>query len=235
MSRRFAGQVVLVTGVGKAGQIGDRIARALGAEGARLVVCDVNAVGVAQRAAEYAKDGLDARPAAGDLSLPDAARFAVETAVKAWGRLDLVVNVAGGLTTYGPVALTTVADLQRELAINVVTAFVVSQAAAPELAKTRGSIVNFASIAVFEPSPQMVAYTAAKGAVAGLTGALAVELAPFGVRVNAVAPGMVRTPENVAQVGEEAAYVEVEELIGAIVSLALGGETGALIPVHPRR
>ena len=99
----FGGKVVLVTGVGRAGQIGNAVALAFGTAGAKIVACDVNAVGVAERVREFAAAGVDARPCAGDLIAPDIAALAVETALRHFGRLDAVVNVAGGLTTYGPI------------------------------------------------------------------------------------------------------------------------------------
>jgi NAD(P)-dependent dehydrogenase (short-subunit alcohol dehydrogenase family) len=148
--RTFDGKVVLVTGVARVGQIGHAVALAFGRAGAKLVLCDRNAVEAAARAREFAAEGIDARPTAGDLTEPDIARLAVETAIRHFGRLDVVVNVAGGLTTFGPIAGTGVADFDREIAINLKTVLV-SQAAVPALAETRGVIVNFASVAFFRP------------------------------------------------------------------------------------
>ena len=146
-SGQFRDKVVLVTGVGRAGQIGNAVALAFGQAGARIVACDRNAVGVSERVREFAAQGIDARPAAGDLTEPDVAALAVEVALRHFGRLDVVVNVAGGLTTYGPIERATVADFDREISINVKTTFLMSQAAIEPLAGTHGSIVNFASIA----------------------------------------------------------------------------------------
>src|SRR3990170_7739082 len=112
----FRGKVVLVTGVGRAGQIGNAVALAFGKAGAKIVACDLNAVGVAERVREFAAQGVDARPCAGDLTEPDIAALAVEIALKHFGRLDVVVNVAGGLTTFGPIEKLTVADFDREVA-----------------------------------------------------------------------------------------------------------------------
>jgi NAD(P)-dependent dehydrogenase (short-subunit alcohol dehydrogenase family) len=214
-SGAFAGKVVLVTGVGRAGQIGNAVALAFGRAGARIVACDRNAVGVAERVREFAGQGIDARPAAGDLTQPDVAALAVEIALRHFGQLDVVVNVAGGLTTYGPVEKATIADFDREIAINVKTTFLMSQAAIEPLARTRGAIVNFASIAYFEPSAQLVVYSAAKAAVAGLTQSLAAELRDRRIRVNAIAPSMVRTAENVASAGPES-----DGITGQIVPIA---------------
>ncbi|HEX5632053.1 MAG TPA: SDR family NAD(P)-dependent oxidoreductase, partial [Gemmatimonadales bacterium] len=115
----FRDKVVIVTGVGRVGQIGHAAASAFGAAGARLVLCDLNAVAVAERAREFEAAGIAARPAAGDLTEPDVAQFAVQTALEQFGRLDTVVNIAGGLTTYGPIERTTLKDFDRELAINL--------------------------------------------------------------------------------------------------------------------
>jgi NAD(P)-dependent dehydrogenase (short-subunit alcohol dehydrogenase family) len=230
----FDGKVVLVTGVGRAGQIGNAVALAFGRAGAKIVACDLNAVGVAKRVREFGALGVDARPCAGDLSHPDIAVLAVEIALNQFGRLDVVVNVAGGLTTYGPIEGLTVAAMDRELAINLKTTVVVSQAAIPALARTQGCIVNFASIAYFHPQSPMALYSAAKAAVAGFTRSLALELKDRHIRVNAVAPGMVRTGDNVAASGEAAQYVELADITDGVMSLASSGPaalTGEILAI----
>lgn len=229
----FSGKVVLVTGVGRAGQIGNAVALAFGEAGARIVACDRDAVGVAARVKEFSARGIDARPAAGDLTEPDVASLAVEVAVRHFGQLDVVVNLAGGLTSFGPIEETTEAAFDREIAINLKTAFLMSQAAIPALEKTRGSIVNFASISVEQPSANLAAYTAAKAGVAGLTRALATELAPRGIRVNAVAPSMVRTAENIAASGADAHYVEMEHITDGVLFLASDAASGITGRVQP--
>jgi NAD(P)-dependent dehydrogenase (short-subunit alcohol dehydrogenase family) len=234
----FRDKVVLVTGVGRAGQIGHAVASAFGRAGARIVASDRNAVAVSERVREFAEAGIDARPAAGDLTEPDIARLAVEVARKHYGRLDVVVNVAGGLTTFGPIEKTTVVDFDREIAINLKTTFVVSQAVVEELAATRGAIVNFASIAYIQPAGQMAVYTAAKAAIAGFTRSLAVELVDRGVRVNAIAPGMVRTPDNVRDAGDSAHYVEIHQITDGVLFLAseaASGITGHIMPITSGR
>ncbi len=230
----FDGKVVLVTGVGRTGQIGNAVALAFGRAGAKIVACDLDAVGVAKRVREFGALGVDARPCAGDLSHPDIAVLAVEIALNQFGRLDVVVNVAGGLTTYGPIEGLTVAAMDRELAINLKTTVVVSQAAIPALARTQGCIINFASIAYFHPQSPMALYSAAKAAVAGFTRSLALELKDRQIRVNAVAPAMVRTGDNVAASGETAAYVELADITEGVMSLATSGPaavTGEILAI----
>jgi NAD(P)-dependent dehydrogenase (short-subunit alcohol dehydrogenase family) len=230
----FGGQVVMVTGVGRVGQIGHAAARAFGGAGAKLVLCDMNAVAVAERAREFEAEGIAARPAAGDLTQPDVAQFAVATALEEFGRLDAVVNIAGGLTTWGPIAGTSLKDFDREIAINLKTTFVVSQASIDALAQSGGCLLNVASIAYVQPQANMAVYTAAKAAVAGFTRSLALELFDRGVRVNAIAPGMVRTTDNVATAGDEAHYVEMHHITDGLLFLASPAAhaiTGHILPI----
>lgn len=230
----FRGRTALVTGVARKGQIGHAVARALAEAGAGVVLADLNAVEVAARAAEFQADGLRALPAAGDLTRPDTAAFAVRRAVEESGGLDVVVNVAGGLTTWGPIAGLSPEGLERELAINLKTAVLVSQAALPALAARGGAIVNFASVAYYRPQDRLAAYAAAKAGVAGFTQSLAREVRDAGVRVNAVAPAMVRTADNVASAGPDARFVELEDIVHAVLFLASDGAraiTGHVLPV----
>ena len=229
----FRGTVALVTGVGAAGQIGHAVAHGFGRAGAKLVLADRNAAGVVERMKEFAAQGIEARASAGDLTGPQDAATAVRMAVREFGRLDVVVNVAGGLINYGPMADVTPERLDLELAVNVKTTFFVCQAALPAFAARGGAIVNFASIAVLKPLSQMAAYSAAKAAVAGFTRALAAEVAGRNIRVNAVAPATVRTAANVAQ-DPQGHFVELEELVGAVLFLASDEAkaiTGQVLPV----
>src|SRR5205814_1685505 len=131
------------------------------------------------------------------------------------------------------------ARLSLELAINIKTAFYVSQAAIPALRdRGGGAIVNFTSAAVLKPQSQLAAYTAAKAAVAGLTRALAKELRDDGIRVNAVAPGTMKTADNLAQMsGAKVRWVELDELAAAVLYLASDdarGVSGEILAVTGR-
>jgi len=232
----FGGKVALITGVGRVGQIGQAVALGFGAAGAQLVIAGHDPTVIADRARELTAARVAVRAVAGDLTTPDAARRAVAEAKQAFGGLDVVVNVAGGLLNYGPALELRPEQLERELAVNLKTAFLVSQEAIPLLLERGGgAIVNFASIAVLKPQRLMASYIAAKAAVAGLTRALAREFADRGVRVNAVAPGMMKTADNLAQMKDaKVRWVELDQLVNAVLFLAsdaAGAITGEILPV----
>lgn len=229
--------MALVTGVGRVGQIGHAVARALGRAGAKLVIVDVNAAALAERATELGAEGVAIRAAPGDLTKPEGSAAAVRAAVEGFGGLDVVVNVAGGFFNSGPITDVTPDKLELDLGVNFKTAFFTCQAAIPALvARGGGAIVNFASIAVIRSLTNMSAYTAAKSAVAGLTRALAREYRDANVRVNAVAPATVRTAENVAQMKPDpkTPLVEIHEVVDVVlflVSDAARAVTGQIVPV----
>lgn len=230
------GKVVLVTGVGRVGQIGHAVARGLGRAGAKLLLADVNAVGLADRVKEFAAEGITAKSSAGDLTQPEAARAAAAAAQAHFGGLDILVNVAGGFFSYGPFTEVKPEVLDRELAVNFKTAFYMCQAAVPLLlTRGGGSIVNFASIAVIRSLMHMSAYSAAKSAVAGLTRELAREYRDADIRVNAVAPATVRTADNVAQMGDaKTPFVELDDVVNTVVFLAsdeASAITGQIVPI----
>jgi len=230
------GKVALVTGVGRVGQIGHAVARGLGRAGAKLLLADVNAVGLADRIKEFAAEGITAKAFAGDLTQPEAGRAAAAAAQAQYGGLDILVNVAGGFFSYGPFTEVKGEILDRELAVNFKTAFYMCQATMPLLiARGGGSIVNFASIAVVRPLMHMSAYSAAKSAVAGLTRELAREYRDADIRVNAVAPATVRTADNVAQMGDsKTPFVELDDVVNTVAFLASNDAsaiTGQIVPI----
>lgn len=230
------GKVALVTGVGRVGQIGHAVARGLGRAGAKLLLADVNAVGLADRVKEFARESIAAKASAGDLTRPDAGKAAVAAAQAQFGGLDIVVNVAGGFFSFGPFTEVTPEILDRELAVNFKTAFFTCQAAMPALLIRGGSIVNFASIAAVRSLMHMAAYSAAKSAVAGLTRALAREYRDAGIRVNAVAPATVRTADNVAQMQADpkTPFIELDEVVNTVLFLAsdeASAITGQIVPI----
>jgi NAD(P)-dependent dehydrogenase (short-subunit alcohol dehydrogenase family) len=233
----FRDKVVIVTGVNRVGQLGYASALAFGEAGAKLVVCDIDTGGVAARAKEFQAAGIPAQAAAGDLTEADVAEWCVERALHTYGRIDVLVNAAGGLVGVQAMLDAESGVLDREFAINVKTTYLVSRAAASVMVRQKkGAIVNFASVAALLARPSMAAYSASKAAVAALTRSLALELREHGIRVNAVAPGLARTAENVRTVGEDAGarWVEIAEIVNAVQFLAsdlASGITGTVLPV----
>ncbi len=190
---RLANRHALITGA--ASGIGLATARLFLAEGARVALIDRNAAALAAVAAELGVAGIPA-----DVADAEATATAVDAAAAALGGLDAVVNAAGISRVAAP--LDTTPALWREvMAVNLDGPFHVCRAAIPHLRRAGGgsapggrSIVNLASAAGLVPRPHYSAYGASKGGLLMLTRCLALDLAPDGIRVNAVCPGAIRTP-----------------------------------------
>lgn len=181
----MAERVVLVSGAG--GGIGGATARRFAAGGWRVAATDLSAETLAPLGA------AGAFTIAGDLRSVAECRRLVAEAVSAMGRLDALVNAAG-LWTEGPADETREEDFDRVLGVNLKGLYFLSSAAIPHLEQTGGAIVNLSSDAGLQGNTGAAVYCASKGAVSNLTRALALELAPRGVRVNAVCPADVDTP-----------------------------------------
>jgi NAD(P)-dependent dehydrogenase (short-subunit alcohol dehydrogenase family) len=151
-----------------------------------------------------------------DLADPEAAGEVVAGALDSFGRLDVLVNNAA-LDLAAPLLETSVEDVRRIFAVNALAPLWMIQAAGPALVEHKGAIVNVTSRLAQIGVPEMAVYGASKGALRALTHGAAVELAPLGVRVNAVAPGMTETPLFTEWVAErpdpERARAEVEDRI----------------------
>jgi len=226
-------RVAIVTGVGSRGQLGFTVARLLAGGGWRVLITG-RSEAVHGLAAELGSDGRDVAAARADLLDERQAQSVVAAALERYGRIDALVNVAGGLTLVRPVEDTHLEELQRELDRNLATVLVMSRAALPALRESRGAIVNFASPAAFQPAAQLAAYSAAKAGVVALTAALALEELPAGVRVNAIAPGMLDTEQNRAEGAADARYVgrrAVGDVVLFLLSPAARGISGETIRV----
>jgi len=184
------GKVALVTG--GAIRVGLAIARDLAEAGATIAVHYHRSAAPAQRL--VAELGSRARAFQADLRDPTAASGLVAATRAAFGRLDVLVSSAAA---FGRQALAdvTVEDWRTMMALNLDAPFFLAQAAAPELARRRGVIVNILDVAAFHAWKGYAAYGASKAALAMLTRSLALELAPA-VRVAGVAPGTVKFPED---------------------------------------
>ena len=180
----------MITGAG--GGVGGAVASLLASEGARVALLDV-ALEAAEVAAEaLRKDGSDALALECDVSDPLAVQSAVERAVGAFGPPRVLCNIAG-MQQFGHTEDFPFEVWSQILGINLTGTFLMCRALLPQLVEMRGAIVNVASLAGLVGLPYDAAYCASKGGVVMLTRSLAKEFSDRGVRVNAVAPGGVKT------------------------------------------
>jgi len=187
------GRVFLVTGSGRG--LGAALARAAGAEKARVVVnCRGDVKAAEAVAAEVQKAGGEAVAVRADVSAFAEARALVEQAVSKWGRIDVLVNTVGGFN-WNPLVEVAPVEWRRIVATNLDSVFNMCHLVVPHMRERRfGRIVNFAAVgaAATQGEPQMAAYSAAKAGVVALSRALALEEARCGITVNVVAPGLLR-------------------------------------------
>ena len=183
-------RVAVVTGASRG--IGAAIARAFAAHGATLLLC-ARSEGVEEVARELSSAERTVRAKRGDISDPAFARELVTAARKEHGRLDVLVNNAG-ILRQGLIGMTSAEQMRELLEVNVLALMTLSQYAARVMDGRRSpSIINLASIAGTQGMEGVTAYSASKAAVVGYTLSTAKELAPKGIRVNAIAPGFIDT------------------------------------------
>ena len=193
MPGRFDGKVIAITGA--AGGIGRATAVRLATEGARLVLIDLSAAGLRESQTAVEATGAQAVSVEADVTrLADVERYAA-AATERFGGIDGFFNNAGILGPVRPLAEYPEDAFDRVLAVNVKAVWLGLKVVGPVImARGGGAIVNTASIAAFRGTPGLVAYTASKHAVVGLTRTAAVEFVRRGVRVNAVCPAPIETP-----------------------------------------
>jgi NAD(P)-dependent dehydrogenase (short-subunit alcohol dehydrogenase family) len=206
---RLAGKVCIVTGAGSG--IGRSTAELFLAEGATVVAADIeDAEGVTHRVDVADEEQTTALAAA---------------VVDEFGRIDVLFNNAG-IAGVGDVEETSLELWERVMRVNVRGVFLMSRAVVPTMiAQASGSIVNMSSAIAHTGLARRVSYAASKGAVLALTKSMQVDLAPHGVRVNALLPGTIMTPFVERYLRES--YADPEEGRRSIRSRQLGGELGS--------
>ncbi|HEX8116629.1 MAG TPA: glucose 1-dehydrogenase, partial [Pyrinomonadaceae bacterium] len=190
MAGELEGRVALVTGATSG--IGRATALRFAREGARLALVGRDAGTLGAVAAEVRAQGGEAVEVQADVTSEAHARRAVETAAEALGGLDVLVNAAG-IIGNGTVETTPLSDWDEMMNVNLRSVFHLMQLAAPHLEQRPGNVVNVSSVTGLRAFPGVLAYCVSKAGVDQLTRCAALELAPKGVRVNAVNPGVVVT------------------------------------------
>jgi 3-oxoacyl-[acyl-carrier protein] reductase len=185
-------RVAIITGGG--GGIGGAIVQRFAREGAKLAVADIDTEAAKASAANVAAKGADSMAIAADVTDKKSVDEMVQARLDRWGRIDILINVAGGADRKLVVDMTA-ADWDHIVEMNLKSVFLCSQAVLPAMLKQRyGKIVNISSIYGFTGNATRSSYAAAKAGVAAFTKSLALEVVKEGININAVAPGRVSTP-----------------------------------------
>ena len=201
MGERLKGKVAIVTG-GSVG-IGQATAEVFAEEGAKVVISNPSAPAGEETAANIRANGGEAIFVRTDISRDEDCRHCCDEAVRTFGRLDVLVNNGAVFILKGLEA--DVADWQRMLSVNIMGTALMSKYASEYMKKVGGgAIVNLGSISSFVAQPHFVTYSATKAAILQMTRNMAMDLAPFNIRVNCVCPGTILTrasEEHMARVG----------------------------------
>ncbi len=194
---RLEGKTAIVTGA--ASGFGAGIARKFVAEGARVMIADINT-----RAARALAGAIGAEAQAVDVADNSSVAAMCEAALKAFGQVDILVNNAGVTHLPAPLEEVSEADFDRVFAVNAKSVFLTARHLVPHMkARGAGAILNVASTAGLSPRPRLNWYNASKGWMITATKTMAVELAPSGLRVNAICPVAGETPLLASFMGED--------------------------------
>ena len=202
MPNRLKDKVAIVTG--GSGGIGQATSILFAEEGARVVIADPNVGPGEECAGQIRAAGGEAIFVETDISKEDDCRRVCDEAVKAFGQLNILVNNGAAFVLKGLEA--SVAEWQKSLSVNVVGTALMSRYASEHIKRAGGgAIVNLGSISSFVGQPSFITYSATKAALVQMTRNMAMDLAPFKVRVNCVCPGTILTPasyEHMERVGQ---------------------------------
>jgi 3-oxoacyl-[acyl-carrier protein] reductase len=222
---KLAGKVAVVTGASKG--IGAGIAKALGAEGAAVVVNYSSSRADADRVvAEITARGGRAVAVQGDVSKAADVKRLFNEATKAFGALDVLVNSAG-VYAFSPLEEVTKDEFDRQFNTNVLGLILTTQAAVTHFGTAGGTVINIGSVVTQTTPPMTVVYTATKGAVDAITRVLAKELAPKKIRVNAINPGAVETE------GARAAGLSESDFLKQVIAQTPLGRIGQTADIAP--
>jgi NAD(P)-dependent dehydrogenase (short-subunit alcohol dehydrogenase family) len=229
---------VVITGVARAGQVGEAVAAAFARDGAAVSLVARRIDDARERVRELREQGFTAHPFACDLTNPDAVAEVARGVAAATGRVDALINVAGGFAMSGPVAESDPAILASQLSINLSTAYHATRAFLPALRASRGSVVFFSSASALPGArvKDLSAYAVAKSGVITLMRSVAQEERAGGVRSNAVAPTAIRTATNMESMSADAKYVErasVAAVVRFLCSPAAMNVTGQVFELAP--
>lgn len=217
MKDDLMGLVALVTGAG--GGIGSAIAIALAKSGAKVAVQDIaldRARSISQSISQFGGSALEL---GGDISIEDERKEIVDRASGDLGSIDILVNNAADHGIRRPMLEVDESEWNRIIATNLTAAFSLSKLVAPAMIeKSGGSIINLAAIQANLPVATYLPYVSSKGGILSLTRALAVELGPYGIRVNALSPGAIETPSTKSALDELASEKKAPTLLGRMGS-----------------
>ncbi len=231
----FRQAVIVITGVGRRGQVGEIVARAFLRRGATVCVVERDRTLLDERVADLSGTDNSVFGFAGDLTDPVAvAQIVGRVGTLAPTGIAALVNLAGGFASSGPVADSDPETWHRLFSINLTTAYVATRAFLPLLRRAQGSIVYFSSASALPGASvaELAAYAGSKGAVLTLMRAVAAEERDSGVRANALAPNAIRTSANLQSMGDRTSYVERETVADWVLWLAdpgSGAVTGQVI------